>query len=125
MTTDHRTLLLDYDGLADALLRLTSREGSAIDDVREAFSTGDPKQLDTALASLIRTAQAARKIIKAGPPATATCSGHRVGDEVEVPWGSDQTRRGVITVLRRDGSEAIVRVGNTESWVPDAQIIKL
>jgi hypothetical protein len=58
-------LLCNRDGLAEAMLALQDSKSSAVTSLRDTLASADPAKIDAALREVIRTAQAARKALKA------------------------------------------------------------
>ena len=63
-------LITEREGLAEALLALTSRESSVITALCDSFAKADPAEIDAALREVIRAAQKARKALKGNATGT-------------------------------------------------------
>ena len=60
-------LLAAHEGLAEAMIALHDRQGSAVTALRDSLATADPAEIDARLRDVISAAQRARRALKSTP----------------------------------------------------------
>jgi hypothetical protein len=61
-------LLESHEGLAEAMIALHDRQGSAVTALRDSLATADPAEVDARLRGVISAAQRARRALKGSTP---------------------------------------------------------